>query len=313
MGDQLEKDDKNEKMTKPLVIFLIASMCGILWGSAFPAIKIGYKIFSISPGDTFSQIVFAGYRFLLAGILTILFGSVLSKKILIPSKENIGMIVKVSIFQTILQYFCFYVGMAHIAGVKGSIISALNVSISIILASLVFRLEKLSKRKIIGSIMGFLGVIIINLNGQTIEGGISFLGEGMLFLSVVAYGFSSNLIKIYNKNENPILISGYQFVIGGIVLAVVGYIFGGEIHFFTMSSVYLFSYLGLLSAIAYTGWAILLKYNPVSKVSVYGFLTPLCGFILSGIILGEMRQAFNVFSLMALILVSLGIVVINKK
>ncbi|MDR3259608.1 MAG: DMT family transporter [Fusobacteriaceae bacterium] len=309
----MEKDDKNKKMTNPVIIFLIASMCCILWGSAFPAIKIGYKIFSISPNDTFSQIVFAGYRFLLAGILTILFGSVMSKKILIPSKENIGMIMKVSIFQTILQYFCFYVGIAHTAGVKGSIISALNVSISIILASLVFHLEKLSKRKIIGSIMGFLGVVIINLNGNSIESGISFLGEGMLFLSGVAYGFSSNLIKIYNKDENPILISGYQFVIGGAVLIVVGYIFGGGIHFSTMSSIYLYSYLGLLSAIAYTGWAVLLKYNPVSKVSVYGFLTPTCGFILSGIVLGELKQAFNVFSLMALILVSLGIIIINKK
>ena len=75
--------------TKPLNILLLAIVSTALWGSAIPVIKIGYEAYQIEGNDVASKLLFAGIRFTLAGILTILFGSILSKKILVPKKESL--------------------------------------------------------------------------------------------------------------------------------------------------------------------------------------------------------------------------------
>lgn len=71
--------------------------------------------------------------------------------------------------------------------------------------------------------------------------------------------------------------------------------------------------LALVSAVAYTLWSVLLAYNDVSKVAIFGFVNPLCSVILSALVLGEVKQAFNIGSLIALALVCVGIYIVNAK
>lgn len=98
-------------LKKDPVIVLLAMICCLLWGSAFPCIKIGYRLFDISANDSFTQILFAGIRFSLAGIFTIAIGSVTSKKLLLPSHNSLYKIVVLALFQTVLQYIFFYLGL----------------------------------------------------------------------------------------------------------------------------------------------------------------------------------------------------------
>ena len=71
--------------------------------------------------------------------------------------------------------------------------------------------------------------------------------------------------------------------------------------------------MGFISAGAYTLWGILLKHNPVSRVSVLGFINPVMGVLLSAIFLGENQEAFSLTGLAALILVSAGIIIVNRS
>ena len=68
----------------------------------------------------------------------------------------------------------------------------------------------------------------------------------------------------------------------------------------------------LLAAICCFLWGFLLKYNPVSRVAIFGFLNPLCGVILSALLLNEKNQAFSLAGLISLVLVCLGIFIVNK-
>ena len=173
-------------LQKTWVLVVTAVFCCLLWGSAFPCIKVGYQLFEIPTGDSMSQILFAGIRFTLAGLMTVLAGSVLQKKMLKPSKKAIPKILVLSLFQTVLQYIFFYIGVAHITGVKGSIVNAVNVFFTILVSCLLFRLEKLNRQKLMGCIIGFAGVIIINLGGQ-FEMRFTMLGDGFLIISAFAY------------------------------------------------------------------------------------------------------------------------------
>lgn len=303
---------KKNTLTKTPVVCVLAILCCILWGSATPSIKKGYELFAIASGDTAAQILFAGMRFVLAGMLTVLFGSIISRKALVPKKVSVAPILKLAMVQTILQYVFFYIGHAHTSGVKAAIINGSSSFIAILFAVYLFRYEKMTWKKLAGCILGFAGIVVINLTGSGIDMNMSLAGEGSILVSATAYALSSGMIKKYSQNENPVILSGYQFFAGGIVMCIAGFAAGGRVTVFTFNSSLLLIYLAMISSVAYTIWGILLKYNPVAKVTVFGFTNPMFGVILSAIFLGEGNQAFGVRSLVALALVSLGIFIINK-
>lgn len=299
----------SEYLKKTWVVFLLASVCCFLWGSAFPGVKIGYEWFHIASGETAAQILFAGCRFFLAGILVILFGSLTSGKFLRPIGAEWKHAAVISLFQTILQYILFYIGLAHTAGTKASIIIGSNVFIAILTASLIFRQEKLTRQKIAGCLIGFVGVVLINLAPGEMSLAVSFGGEGLVLLSTVAYAFSSVIMKKYAKKDNPIMLSGYQFFIGGIVMMAAGYLMGGRISAVSGKAMLILLYLSFASAAAYTIWSQLLKYNPVSKVAVFGFMNPVFGVSLSAILLHENNQIPLWQGIAALICITVGIII----
>lgn len=305
--------EKESFLQKGWVVALLAMLCCFLWGSAFPCVKIGYDLFNIASDDIASQILFAGSRFALAGVLTIIIGSIVSRKMLFPGKQSWGMVFKLSLAQTIIQYMFFYIGLANTSGVKASIIEASNVFFAILMSSLLFHYEKLGKGKILGCLLGFAGVVLINLNGSGIDSSMSFTGEGFILLSTLSYAASSVLIKKYGERENPVTLSGYQFMIGGVVMIIAGLLMGGSLHGFSFKATMLLVYMALISAVAYSIWGLLLKHNPVGKVAVFGFMNPMFGVILSAILLKEQNQAFTFRGLISLLLVCAGIYAVNRE
>lgn len=310
MTAQREEGKKTKFLQKNSTVFFGAMICCALWGSAFPCVKMGMKMLHISSGQTADQILFAGERFFLAGFLVILIESIARRKVMIPHGVQHAKIWKLCIFQTILQYAFYYVGIAHTSGVNTSIVDSLAYFLSILTACVLFRMEKLTGRKIIGCLLGFAGVIFVNLSGSGFSLNMSFIGEGMIFLSAVAYSFSSVFAKKFSQGDDPVLISGYQFMAGALVLMAIGLLAGGHFRRFTPTSFALFVYLAFISTAAYTLWTILLKYNDVSKVSIYGFMNPVFGVILSALILGE-HQGFGAKYLVALVFISIGIALVN--
>lgn len=300
---------KRNIFTNPVFVVIFALICTALWGSATPFIKTGYQCLKVE--GTASIMLFAGIRFALAGILTIIIYSIIERKFLYPKKENIKYVGTISVFQTILQYIFFYVGLANTSGVKGTILSGSSAFFSILVATLIFKQEKLTIKKIIACIIGFAGVVVVNLNGLKLN--FNFFGDMFIIFSAISLAFSSVLMKIYSKNENPVVLSGYQFIVGGFIMAVIGLAFGGSVSFDSLKGICILVYLAFLSAVAYALWGILLKYNPVSKVSVFSFMTPVFGVILSEIMLTESSKVSVLNVLVALALICTGIIAINYQ
>lgn len=311
-------NNAEKRMSRTGVVFGCALICCFLWGSAAPSIKIGYRLFDIAADDSMAQLVFAGMRFMLAGIMVILAGTLLSRKeggegLLKPARTSLPLILKLAMVQTVAQYIFYYVGLAHTTGVKAAVIGGSNVFLSIFIAVAVFHMEKLTPRKLLGCAAGFAGVVIINVSGKGIDMSVSFLGEGFILLSSLSYALSSGLIKKYSAKENPVALSGYQFLCGGIVLTLTGLAAGGRVKLSDVPAGgwALLGYMGLISAAAYTLWGILLKYNPVARVAVFGFMNPVFSFLLSALLLGEGSQALGWSALSALALVCAGILIVN--
>ena len=173
--------------------------------------------------------------------------------------------------------------------------------------------HQMTGRKMAGCVLGFAGVVVINLMGKSLDMGFTLTGEGFILISQVAYGISTILINIYSKKVSPVVLSGTQFTMGGVVLTLIGIGMGGHLGNITAVGVVIIFYLAMVSAVAYTLWSVLLAWNDVSKVAIFGFVNPLCSVILSALILDEVKQAFNTGSLVALLLVCTGIYIVNCK
>ena len=303
--------DKTKFYTNRKNIVFLAAICCALWGSAFPAVKIGYSMFNIPGEDIATKLIFAGIRFAMAGIFVLISQVALGKKLFSFSKNDTKELVLLGIIQTTLQYIFFYIGMAYTTGVRGSIINGTGTFFSIILAHFIYKNDKIDFNKIVGCIIGFLGVIIVNLDGSNLmETSFKFKGEGFIMLSALMLSISSIYSKKVTRNKDASIVTGYQLFIGGSILIVLGLVFGGHLSGFTIKSSLLLIYMALISSVAFAIWTQLLKYNKVSTICVFNFLIPVFGSVLSAIVLGD--DIFNVKILIALILVCMGIFLVYK-
>lgn len=303
---------KNDVLSRPLVCGLLASFCCLLWGSVVPFLNVGYREFVIGAGDTAALILFAGARFFLAGILTLAFACAKQRRFVRPKLGNWNLALKLSLVQTALQYLLFYVGVANTPSVKAAIIQGLIAFVNILIACFVFRSERMNALKWLGGLMGVAGIVLVNFDGSGLTGSLTLTGEGALLASMVTNGISAGLIKRYAQREDSVTLSGWQFVIGGAIMAMVGYAAGGRLYPQSAVAFAVLLYLAMVSAVAYTIWAVLLACNPVSSVTVYTFLQPIFGVALSLVLVTSDGPVPLIRYGAALLLVCAGIVTVVR-
>jgi drug/metabolite transporter (DMT)-like permease len=282
----------------------------LLWGSAYPAIKTGYAMFSIDANDIPTKMVFAGYRFVLAGLLLLALAAVTQRPLRLRGWTQVRQIATLGLAQTTLQYIFFYIGLAYTTGVKGSIMNATGTFFSVLLAHFIYKNDRLSWNKALGCVVGFAGVMVVNFNHDLLDFHFTLLGEG--FVVIAAFILSAGAIygKKISQDMDSVVLTGYQLTVGGLVLTAGGFAFGGTLTGFTLQSSALLLYLVLLSSVAFALWTILLKYNRVGEVTVFNFLIPVFGAILSAIFLGE--SILELKYMVALVLVCTGIYLVTK-
>lgn len=290
-------------------VFLLAILCCALWGSAFPAIKSGYALLQVAPTDIASQLLFAGWRFALAGVILLIVAVGMKKPVLAMSGRQAGQVALLGLTQTAIQYVFFYIGLAHATGVKSSIMNATSVFFSVVLAHFIYADDRLSGRKALGCLIGFLGVVVVNLGGGG-EFGFDFtlLGEGFIVIAAFVLAAASIYGKRLSRNLDPMVMTGWQLAIGGLILTAAGMGMGGRIQGLDLTSGTLLLYLALLSSVAFAVWSLLLKHNPVGMIAAFNFLIPVFGVALSAIFLGESLLRWSYLAALGLVCAGIWLV-----
>ncbi|MDY3619364.1 DMT family transporter [Agathobaculum sp.] len=287
-------------------LYIPALLCTALWGSAAPCVKTGYRLFAVAAGDYYAQLVFAGWRFLLAGLLVLVAARIKGRRIL-PRRDELVPIAGLSMFQTVIQYICYYIGLSQTTGVKGSVLSGTQTFFSVLLAHFLLKDDKITKGKAAGCALGFAGVLVLNLNSSGL-GGFSW-GDALVLVSAVSAGAGALVSRIVTPGRDPMLLTGWQLAGGGALLLIGATLRGGALGAVTPGGVALLAYMVVLSATAFTVWTALLGKFPVGQVALFGFCIPIFGALFSALVLGE--QVFTLRNLAALVLVSGGIAAAN--
>ena len=292
------------------IVFASATLCCLLWGSSYPAIKSGYELFQIATNDISSKVVFAGYRFVFAGLLLLLLALAQRKPIGRLSPRQFGQLTVLGLTQTAIQYTFFYIGLAYTTGAKGSIMNATATFFSVMLAHFIYQNDKISYNKALGCILGFAGVMIVNFNSGLQDFHFVWNGDGFVVLAAFILSAATLYGKRISQTVDPMVMTGWQLAIGGVMLVVGGYITGGTLAVPSVKAAAILGYLTLLSSVAFALWSLLLKYNRVSMIAPFNFLVPVAGTVLSAIFLGE--NILEIKYAVALVLVCSGIWWVNK-
>lgn len=291
--------------TQRRVVFAVATLCCLLWGSSYPAIKNGYALLGIAAGDIPSKLVFAGWRFLFAGAVLMGVAVLWRRRLFALDARGWRQVTTVGLLQTSLQYVFFYIGLAYTTGVKGSILNATGTFFSVLLAHFIHHNDRLSLRKALGCAVGFAGVMTVNFGGGLADVDFTLLGEGFVVIAAFVLSAASIYGKRVSQRIDPVVLTAWQLAIGGAALLVGGYAFGGHLGELTPLSGLLLGYLALLSAAAFSLWTLLLQHNRVSLVTVFNFMVPVFGTLLSAMFLGERLLEWK--NALALLLVCTGI------
>lgn len=288
---------------------VFAATAALAWAAAFPLIKMGISYFAIASNDTGAKTLFAGVRFFLAGLLVLIIAKATHRNFKIGGKKQWGLMVLFGVVNTALHYFFFYLGLSNSTGSRSAILDSLGTFLLIIFACFFFKSEKMTVKKIIGCLLGFGGILLVNAGSSLQESGAFTLkGDGMMICSALCAAFGGVLTRIVTEKSDALVSTGYSLSIGGVLLIIAGAVMGGRLTEINLKGIIVLVLLILVSSLGFSLYNQLISLNPVGEVAIYNALIPVMGVILSCLLL---KEPFSAKYIAAGVMVTAGICVIN--
>jgi drug/metabolite transporter (DMT)-like permease len=314
MGTNTTQTESSSRLDRifsnPFFAVLLAIACNALWGSAFPFIKMGYRLFAIDSADTPSILCFAGVRFMMGSALVFLASCLLQGKTpTLPRGKVLGECCALGLWQTTAQYTFYYSAVARLTGAFGGILNSTQSFLGVILAHFVYgNADRLTPAKTLGCAVGFAGVLVATLGNH---GGGSAWGIFCMLAATVIFTSSGPWNKSVTRKADSFAVCFLNLGLGGFALLLIGLALGGRLTPQSPAAILVLLYLAFVSGAGYVLWALLMKNNPVSRIAVFGLVNPVVNVLLSALLNGE--PLFEPKYLAALALVCVGIWLVNHQ
>lgn len=302
----------NEEQTsifqRPAWVVAFALTSAIAWGWAYPLIKLGFGEFHIEQDMTGSKMLFAGIRFAVSGAIVLAVAKGTKRSFQMKRTNGWWYILLFSLMNTALHYAFFYIGLSHSEGARAAILNSMSVFALVLLACVFFKSDKLTSRKILGCVIGFAGILALNIGGGD-SGQFSFMGDGMIILNALCSAFAGLMTRGVSHRIDVFVGTGYSLAVGGVLLMMGGWAFGGTLPVITFYGLLILSLLICISTVGFALYNKLLSCNPVGKIAIFNSLIPAVGAITSCLCLNE---PFYWKYVIAAVLATAGIYIINK-
>lgn len=170
--------------------------------------------------------------------------------------------------------------------------------------------ESMTVIKVIGLILGFIGVISVSAEG--FSGHISVFGVVLGLLSALSWALGTIYVKKTAHQVDSLWLVALQCLIGGALLSITG-LSTENWTSITWNGTYIFglafgTILGIV--VSWILYVTLVKTGDASVVATFTFLVPLLAVILGTIFLGE---PFTIYLLLGIVLIVVSIYLVNKK
>ena len=276
------------------LIFLV-----VVWGASWPIYKLALPY---TP-----PLLFAGIRATIGGILL---GVLLFKRRdKINWNKNWKLYVMSALFNTFLFFGIQTVGLNYLPGGLFSILVYFQ-PVLLGLFAWIWLGEFMTPVKIVGLLIGFIGIVIVSLDGLTFH--VSVIGVSLGLISAVCWALGVIFVKKVSHKVDPYWMVSLQSIIGGIALLSTGTLFENWSDIIWNSHYIVGLSYGAIFGIplSFLIYYKLINEGEASKVGSFTFLVPIIAVILGAVFLDE---PVTYLLIVGLILVGLSILIVNYK
>jgi drug/metabolite transporter (DMT)-like permease len=290
------------KSTTTKIILIYLMLC-LIWGSTWLGIKIGLE--SLPP------FIASGFRFIVASI-GIFFIMRVRKITLQKDRLAIKLYLLMGVFSFILAFGLVYWGEQYVPSGLASVLFGVYPFFVALFSFFLIPDEKIGSYKMIGMILGFLGIVVIF--SDSFGSGLSLNVIGMLavVLSGIIQAAVAVIIKKDGKMLNSLSMNFIPMLIAGIGLTTIGFLFE-DLTKIKIDSKAIISvlYLGLFGSIlTFTSFYWLMKKVNVVILSLIAFITPIVALFLGWLIYNEQLTSENIYGA---IMVLFGVFIANLQ
>ena len=278
----------------------------LLWGSLFPTVKLGFSLYGVE--STADILLFAGIRFVICGAIISIFAAVRDRGSYRAAGGSIVPILLSGIFAIVLHYGLSYMGLELTDSSKTALIKQIGSLFYVCFSFIFIKEDRPTVKKCVAAVIGFLGIIAINVG----PGGIGFsVGDLLILGSSFSIVISTVISKRVFAAVSPITATGISQLFGGAVLLIVGAVMGGGVGFRLDGSIWLMAYICAASIVSYCVWFGIVKSGELSRLFIIKFAEPVFACLFGAVILGE--DIFKIQYLFAFLLISGGIWLSNTR
>lgn len=249
----------------------------ILWGSAFPMIKIALNDFSAESLPAF--------RLILATIILLPF--VIIKKLPTPELRDIPVIFILGFCEFVIYHTALNFGETLIsAGISGILVSTTPIFSSAL--AYIFLKEHFSKWNWLSSLVAFIGISIISISKDDYTT-INVLGVLIILLASFSESLYFTFQKKYIEKYGFIAFTLYTIMASSPFMLIFIPEIINDIHGATFTSIVSVLYLAIFpTIIPYVLLAYIVKSVGVSDATMSLYLTPIVSLLLSYLLLDEL-------------------------
>jgi drug/metabolite transporter (DMT)-like permease len=288
---------------KARIVWLI--LC-LIWGSTWLFIKLGLA--DLPP------ITFAGIRFVIAFL--ILASLVFARRARWPRTRGEWTLIAVSgALQFGLNYGLVFWGEQHISSGLAAVLQSTFPAFGLVIAHFYLAHERLTTVKVMGVLLGVLGVAVIFSDQLSIAGEMALLGSMALVLSAFFGSYSNVLVKAYGGKIDPQVLAAGQMIFGFVPLLAIGIPTEGNplrYHWSAMAVVSLLYLVVVGSVLAFALFYWLMRHMDVTHTMLIALVTPVVAVVLGMIVLHE-KLNWRLFAGGACIIAGLALIVLRKR
>ncbi|MED4241110.1 DMT family transporter [Priestia megaterium] len=260
----------------------------ILWASGAVSVKFG--LLSAPP------LIMGTIRFLLAGILLLSYIYLFRKgKYRIPKKHEWKPLILLGLFNTSLYLGCGFWALRTVSSGFFNLAVVVNPFLVALLSSF-FMNRFIQKKEWMGMCVSAIGLVIATYPLLQ-EGHATFSGIILLLIGMISMAIGSVYFQKQKLQLPSLVINAWQVLFGGVILIIPSILLELDEPFVFDVNLIIYlvwSVLGI-SIFAMILWFYLLKQDAI-KANIWLFLTPIAGYLLASILLGEEVTIYDVIA-----------------
>ncbi len=291
-------------MTTKQKAYIALAITSTVWGTTWVASRMAVKY---TPALEVSAI-----RQGIAGLLFV--GFFLLKGASLPNWKQIKWLAMMSLLLFVSANGLASYGLKYITSGLGALIAALYPLCVVIIEKLFFKNTKITLYTFIGILIGIGGIVLVfyeNAFHNHTEGYIT----GIVFsvIAMLSWSIGTILISRNKMDMNPYYATGWQMLLGAIMLFILAFITNDIIPFNQIvNQTWLsISYLILMGSVfAFVAFIYTMKHLEASVASLYAYINPIVAILVGSLIV---QEPLTINIIIGSIITLIGVYMVNRS